>query len=736
MSALRTVRTARRNRTARPFSLALSATLAVASATSTPARAAPADGALGACGAPATRVHAIQGSGSRSPLEGRERVVEAVVVGLFPGPSEGLGGFFVQEEARDTDADPRTSEGLFVYESALAAGLEGGELVRVRGRVGEFFGRTELSEVSALRVCPRRGRARPVHVRLPVASPRAWERWEGMRVRIAQRLVATGHRELARFGELELAAGARLGQPTHRVRPGAPARALRAWNERRRLLLDDGSDAFEPEPTPYLAREGGGTLRLGDAVHGLEGVLDFAFGRYRIHPTEAVRFEPRNPRPSRPPRVRGTLRVATWNLDNHFNGDGRGGGFGSRGPSSPAELARQRAKLVTTLERLDPDVAALVELENDGVGPESALGELVRALNRRTEGAPYALVDPGEPRLGEHAIAVGILYRPSAAAPIGPPAILDARAQPSFDDARNRPSLAQTFEARATGERFTLVANHWKSKGSDCDAAGDPDRGDGQGDCNGTRRRAARALLEWLEEDPTGAGGAPVLVAGDLNAYPREDPLRALESAGFVDLVERLAGPEAHTFVFDGAAGRLDHLLGDATLLRLAGGAGVWHTNADEPRLLDFRRTEPPERFAPGPFRASDHDPVLLGLFPDADGDGVTDARDACPRSLLAHAHLAPTVRLGVCGRGARKRVDARGCTFAGRLRALREGALQRGRWRRAAIPWLGARLGAGAIVRFGGGAPLACAAQWGNEAGPGPSGLGRALGKPRFAPR
>jgi len=608
---------------------------------------------LGACGAPATPVHSIQGAGRSSPLLGQERVVEAVVAGAFAGFPEGLGGFFVQEEV--ADADPATSEGLFVFDGGLGAGLAAGDRVRVRGRVREFFGRTELSGVGELRRCPGRGRVPPTRVRLPVADPAEWERWEGMRVRIEQRLVATDHWNLARFGEVVLAAGGRLWQPTHRRAPGSPALALGARNERRRILLDDGSRAVDPDPTPYLDRPDGGTLRLGDGIVRLEGIVDFAFGRYRIHPTRGVRFLPGSRRPETPPRVAGTLRLVAWNLANHFNGDGRGGGFPTRGARSLEELERQRAKLVETLVRLAPDVAALVELENDGVGPESALGQLARALTRRTPEDPYAVVDPGAPppgRLGDHAIAVGILYRPSAAAPVGAPAILDGRAHPGFDDARNRPSLAQTFEARATGERFTLVANHWKSKGSDCDAAGDPDLGDGQGDCNGTRRGAARALLEWLEGDPTGAGDVPVLVAGDLNAYPKEDPVRTLASGGFVDLLAWLGGPGAHTFVFDGAAGRLDHLLARADLLPRVGGAAVWHANADEPRIFDHRLDNPSERFAPDPFRASDHDPLLVGLFPEPGAARRAGGRR--PGRLLRRGH-----HLDGVGDGARLHVPA-----------------------------------------------------------------------------
>ena len=48
--------------------------------------------------------------------------------------------------------------------------------------------------------------------------------------------------------------------------------------------------------------------------------------------------------------------------------------------------------------------------------------------------------------------------------------------------------------------------NHLKSKGSDCNAVGDPDTGDGQGNCNVTRTNAATALANWLETDPTGSG--------------------------------------------------------------------------------------------------------------------------------------------------------------------------------------------------------------------------------------
>ena len=678
---------------------------------------------IGECDAPATRVHTVQGTGISSPLlrpefrpeVGQEDVVvEAVVVGLFPGFPEGLGGFFVQEEDEDADDDPRTSEGLFVFDTANRSELRLGDRVRVRGRVSEFFGLTELSQVSDVVVCPKRGKASSTLIRLPVEDEAHWERWEGMRVSLDQPLVVTGHRNLGRFGEIEVAADTRLEQATQRREPGDPALELLALNARRRILLDDGSDALRPDPIPYLDRSDGGTLRSGDTLSPIEGVLDFGFGRFRIQPTEPVRIDMGGARPSLPPDVGGTLRFVTWNVENHMNGDGRGGGFPTRGPRSIAELERQRAKLVETLVRLDPDIVALVEIENDGTEPESALGQLVRALNERTSGAPYAAVRPEPPRLGRHPIAVGIMYRSDAVTPIGPAAILDARAHPDFDEDRNRPSLAQTFQAHATGEFLTIVANHFKSKGSDCDAVGDPDRGDGQGECNGTRTRAAAALVEWLTEDPTRAADAPVLLAGDLNAYPLEDPVQTLESGGYVDLLARLGKPNAHTFVFDGQAGRLDYAFGSADLFPFVSGAGVWNTNADEPSVFDYDLNNPLDRYVPDPFRASDHNPVLVGLFPDSDSDGLTDPRDRCPHSVLS-----PTVMLRGCDFDIPDRLDEFGCTLTDDLLSLIEPKTRRDDQMRGARHWLERRIEEGALDRQHRGAILACLAGSGSESRP-----------------
>jgi hypothetical protein len=203
---------------------------------------------------------------------------------------------------------------------------------------------------------------------------------------------------------------------------------------------------------------------------------------------------------------------------------------------------------------------------------------------------------------------------------VGSAAILDSSVDSSFNDTKNRPTLAQTFRQLSGGGRFTVAVNHLKSKGSACDTIGDPDTGDGQGNCNLTRTDAATALVSWLATDPTGSGDSDFLIIGDMNSYAQEDPITVIKGGGYTDVIDSHIGVStAYSYVFNGQAGYLDHALASSSLAAQVTGVTEWHINPDEPRILDYNvefksAGQVNSLYSPDAYRASDHDPVIIGL--------------------------------------------------------------------------------------------------------------------------
>jgi len=211
----------------------------------------------------------------------------------------------------------------------------------------------------------------------------------------------------------------------------------------------------------------------------------------------------------------------------------------------------------------------------------------------------------------------------------------------TLENGRSRQPLAVSFEEVESGEIFTAVINHFKSKRppTELQNNGNDDQGDGQGSWNQRRTEAANDLAAWLATDPTNTDDPDVLILGDLNAYAEEDPLLALETLGYQDLIQVFNGNTGYSFTFDGMAGSLDHALGNQPLANQVTGVIEWHINTDEPPVIDYNEDfNPAGYYQVNPFRSSDHDPVLVGLklkseLLDADADGITDTSDLCPNT-------------------------------------------------------------------------------------------------------
>lgn len=555
----------------------------------------------------------VQGVRGRSPYMGEEVRVEGVVTADFSGDA-GLGGVYLQDAG---DGNPASSDAIFVLvgrDAPFRDQLRRGARVGVTGRVIEFDSGGQVRLTALMPDTVEQlglGEVDATELRTPPAD---WERFEGMRVRIAAPLTVASLADLDRHGEILVSFDGRMWQPAERAAPGSDAaRAIAADNARRRLLLDDGRAGDNRPLADSIWPAGVAALRSGSTVEGAEGILDHRHGHYRLQldvpPTLVA--QPRPP----VPRVPGDLRVAAFNLENLFNGDGRGGGFPTeRGARSPQQLQAQLAKLVATIRALDPDIAALMELENDGYGPESSLAALVDALNDGSDGG-WRFVDACDRKCrrrgrgpGDDAIRVGLIYRADRVDTRGRPATLEGG---PFGP-RSRVPLAQAFVPASGGEPLVVVANHFKSKG--CNEAEGEDRDNGAGCWNALRAESARRLDAWLAEDPTRSGSDLAVIVGDMNAYAQEEPLQVLARAGWQDafaVAGRGRGHDApYSYVYEGEAGRLDHALLSPALAARLRGAVEWHSNADEPRSAGYWG----RARADGPWRSSDHDPLLLGF--------------------------------------------------------------------------------------------------------------------------
>jgi predicted extracellular nuclease len=583
-----------------------------------------------------TSIADIQGSGSSSPLQGQSVMISAIVSGDFQTNDEDtasdLGGFYVQNEAADQDS--KSSTGIFVFEGdSTNNDVAVGDRVEVRGTVEEFFGETQIKATS-VRVTGN-GIIRPTDIDLPSTDVMRnesgdyvadLERYEGMLVRIPQRLTVTNLRNLERFGEVGLSQGGRLFQFTNSHAPSARKyENYRKAVAARSILLDDGKRSSNPTPIRYLnaASKADYSLRGGDSIGAATGNLRFSRGSgrsgeqtWRLMPTEAIVFESNNVRPGAP-EVGGSLRVASFNVLNYFsqidNGKANCGyqrRQNCRGADSKQELKRQLAKIVSALALMDGDIVGLIEVENDS---GTSMAGLVDALNKRIGGGDYQYVDTGP--INRDAIKTGFIYNAANVRAVGTFALLNSSIDSRFKENLNRPALAQSFEVLNSGAVLTVIVNHLKSKGSSCDSAGDRNMRDGQGNCNLVRRDAANAIADWIKTDPTNSGDPDYLIIGDLNAYPKEEPLTALRNAGLENLLDEQ--PDSYSFVFNGQAGALDYALATPSLRSQVVDTIEWHINADEPSLLDYNLEhgrDPDLLDADSPYRASDHDPIVVGL--------------------------------------------------------------------------------------------------------------------------
>jgi predicted extracellular nuclease/endonuclease I len=592
------------------------------------------DELLGFCFENATKIHTVQGDLETSPLIGEKIVVEGVVTLVAPT----LGGFFMQEEDADRDANSATSEGVFVAVSVSADGLDifEGDVMRVLGTVAETFGRTQI-EAALISTSCTTDKVSEVELALPLAAEFDLESIENMLVGNTDTWFVTDLASYVRFGELVVSAEV-LFTPTHLFAAGsAEAIALVDKNSRNKIIVDDLTNGTpESLDLPIGGFDATNPIRIGDSLTSVTGVIDYDFGNYRIRPVITPILEQTNFRTDAPELKEGNLKVASFNVLNLFNGDGLGNNIASgRGAKTQQEYALQLLKITNAIIAIDADVIGLMEIENDGYNELSSIAQLVDSINTNLGAEVYRFIDAVEPQ-GTDAISVGILYKPETVTPDGGLKVLnsdnsikDENNAPLFDTSLNRPSFAQVFILNESDKPFVINVNHFKSKGSSNRCIQPADNDGLQGNCNITRTRAAQALNIWLNEEFI---DLPVMIIGDLNAYAKEDPIQTLLSAGFKDVARELEGPFSYSYRFDGQVGSLDYALANEKAFAAIVDVTEWHINADEYAGFDYSSTlprsstiKPNEFLSESVYRASDHDPVIVSLLLEADESAFGD---------------------------------------------------------------------------------------------------------------
>lgn len=607
------------------------------------------------------------GDGDDSQLINQTVETKGVVTAAYPKGEnanlKGLEGFTIQTPGTGGTWDPsRTaSDGLFVFMGKSSATTPSiGECVVVKGKVAEYSGvknataaTQSLTQLLPQTITPANDcdPVKPTELS-GVPTQDQMEALESMLVLPKDTWTITDNYKTNRYGTLSLTPGTEvLRTATDVVAPGAAAQAYEAENAAKTIDLDDGSTTdltnFQQnghkERYAYLAN--GAPARVGYHVTFTKPVvLESRFGSFVFQPTQMTAGNPdRSPvtitgeRPAAP-TVSGDTKVATFNVLNYFSdlGENEPGCKGYedrdhkyvtdkncklRGAWSSQAFANQQTKIVQAINTIDADVVALEEIENpvaSGVSSDrdGALKSLVNALNAAAGSEVWAYVpSPSTVPANEDVIRIAFIYKKATITPVGDSVIYD---DPAYTGLARQP-LAHEFkpitDANHEGKSFVVIANHFKSKGSapknlsGAEAAANTDNGDGQGNSNGVRIKQARALATFAQR----FNGTPTLLVGDFNAYTKEDPLKVLTDAGWA----HESGHGDSSYVYGGRSGSMDHVFANSVAHPLITEVKSWAVNAQESIAFEYSRANYNAYLAfeaDNPYRASDHNPEIIGL--------------------------------------------------------------------------------------------------------------------------
>ena len=585
-----------------------------------------------------SRIHDIQGPGSASPLENTVVTTEGIVTGRRSN------GFFIQDLEANYDADPNTSEGVFVFTSSPPPAVAAtGSFMTLVGTVSEFVPRADPYQPPTTEIVNSFGVPTSTGVPLPAAielattnldpngSVEQLELLEGMRVSMASAKVVAPTGGSQNEGDATSTSsgvfyvvlpvvdrpfrepGIEVFEP---IPAGAPATIPRFDANPERVRVD--SDAL-----------GAPTLDVtpGQMLSNLVGPLDYGFRSYTID------LDPASPATITgaalvPAAARTAtadeFTVATANLERFF--DTTDAPVTSDAVLTATAFANRLNKVSLQIRDImgSPDIIGVEEVEN-----LPTLQAIAGKVNADTiaGGAPdpdyKAYLQEGNDVGG---IDSGFLVKASRVDVLdvtqwGKTTTYVNPANNANDLLNDRPPLVlHAAVHQATGDAgtpITVIVNHLRSLSSINDPVDGPR-------VRAKRRAQAEYLANLIQGFQSANPQERIVSVGDYNAFqfndgyvdsigtikgtPTPESQVTLKSddlvdRDLVDLVDTAPADHRYSFVFDGNAQELDHVLITQNLVPLANGLSYGRNNADFPEVL---RNDPNT-----PIRISDHDPVV-----------------------------------------------------------------------------------------------------------------------------
>ncbi|HSH05201.1 MAG TPA: endonuclease/exonuclease/phosphatase family protein [Anaerolineae bacterium] len=549
-------------------------------------------------------IGAVQGSGERTPMNGRKVTVQGIVTGITADiNSRGQINYliYIQNSPELADGDPLTSDGLPIYVGRRMPELALGDELLVTGIVTEYFDLTELSNEQLEIEVLSKGNTLPAAVVLepPVrAEGEAWEMYyetlEGMRVSLGADVPVTG----ATYGGCGFTVRMDGLEPTPLVRPRVETAVHMMLGVMH--TTDVSCDEF-------LA------LKSGDRVTGVTGPLTYSFEQYRVVLVDAaavaVAEAPLMPPPEAGAVGEDEIRVVTFNMENYFDLVDDTGSSAEPKPTEE-ELALKQMKLAYALTRTlgCPAVVGVQEVENEAL--LVALAEMV------AEGCGFVYEVTHEESPDGRGIDVAFMSNPNRVTVVESVLgqvcdevdtdvqDLSIQCGAGEDALFSRPPLL--MGAVIDGIDYYFMVNHFKSK-----RGGEEETEPWRVAQAAYLNRLVRALTRAVPE-------GRVVVMGDFNDYGESEPMLTLggEGGSLVNVMRFLPAEERYSYNFSGVRQLLDGILVRPSMVEEVREVFIAHVNAGFPQMWGEDGDE-----ALRAYRATDHDLPWVTLVVPAGGE-------------------------------------------------------------------------------------------------------------------